>query len=276
MDQVKTVYDYLDYRDFLKDRYAYLKKGDKKYSQRFFMQKLGSKSTGFFAEVLGGKRNLNHRNVIIFARILKLDNDEADYFENLVNLNQSRSIQEKDHWLVKMMECSKVNSKILNRDVYEYFSTWYVAAIRELLFYYKQAVDPAEIAAMLCPPIGGDEAEKGLRLLERLELIEKLPDGSYKQKDTVISTGSLIHSIEIANYQLQTIELAKKALDAVTMSKRDISTLTMSISPDAFDKVRDILKKAKQDIVKVTQRDSGEDRVYQLNMQFFPLTKIDP
>ena len=276
MDHEKPVYDYLDYRDFLKDRYTSLKRIDKKYSQRFFMQKLGIRSTGFFAEVLSGKRNLNHRNVLQFAEILKLDHDESEYFENLVNLNQARSIQEKDHWLVRMMECSKVNPKILNRDVYEYFSKWYVAAIRELLFFYKQPVDPGEIANRLCPPISSDEAEKAIELLVRLELIEKLPDGSYKQKDTIISTGTLLHSIEIANYQLQNIELAKKALDTVAMAKRDISTLTMSISPDAFNEIKEILKKAKQDIIKVTQRDSGEDRVYQLNMQFFPLTKIDP
>jgi uncharacterized protein (TIGR02147 family) len=274
MNEPKSVYDYLEYREFLKDRYAYLKSTDKKYSQRYFMQKLGVKSTGFFAELLSGKRNLNRQNILSFIKILKLDHDEAGYFENLVYFNQSRSIQDKDHWLLKMMESSKVNSKILNRDVYEYFSKWYFAAIRELLFFCKKAIKPQEIADRLCPPISGDEAEKALALLERLALIERMPDGSFRQKDTVISTGDLIHSVEIANYQLQTIELAKQALDAISIAQRDISTLTMSISKDAFEKIVDILKKTKQDIIKVTQQDCDEDRVYQLNMQFFPLTNI--
>jgi uncharacterized protein (TIGR02147 family) len=274
MDGHKSVYDYLEYRVFLKDYYAYLKSIDKKYSQRYFAQKLGVKSTGFFAEVLNGKRNLSDQNILRLIKVLKFDRDESDYFENLVQFNQAQSIQEKDHWLLKMMECSKVNSKILNRDVYEYFSKWYYTAIRELLFFYRNAVKPGEIANMLQPSISRDEAEKALTLLERLELIEKLPDGSYKQKDTVVSTGNLIHSVEIANYQMQTIELARQALDTVSVAQRDISTLTMSISADAYEKIVTILKKAKQDIIKVTQRDCDEDRVYQMNMQFFPLTKI--
>jgi uncharacterized protein (TIGR02147 family) len=273
MSELKNVYEYIDYREFLKNRCAYLKKVDKKYSQRYFMQKLGVKSTGFFFEMLCGKRNLNHQNILSFIKILKLDRDEAGYFENLVYFNQARSIQDKDHWLLKMMESSKVNSKILNRDVYEYFSKWYFAAIRELLFFCPQPIKPQAIADMLCPPISRNEAQKALALLEKLELIRKLPDGTFMQKDTVISTGDLIRSVEIANYQLQTIDLAKHALDATPVAQRDISTLTMSISKNAFEKIVDIIKKAKQDIIKVTRQDSNEDRVYQLNMQFFPLTK---
>jgi uncharacterized protein (TIGR02147 family) len=275
MADEKTAFDFIDYREFLKECYERLKKKDKKYSQRYFMQKLGVKSTAFFAEILNSKRNLNHQNVLSFVKILKLDHDEAFYFENLVNFNQSRSEPDKRYWLQKMMESSKVNPKILNPDLYEYFSKWYMAAIRELLFYHRQAVNPGEIAVKLNPAITADQAEGALRLLEKLALIEKLADGSFRQKDTLIATGDLIRSIEIANYQLQTLDLAKHALDSIPVTQRDISTLTMSVSKEAFAKITDIIKKAKQDVLKVAQGDSHEDRVYQFNIQFFPLTKID-
>ncbi len=275
MNDRKKVYDYLDYREFLKDTYSFLKSKDKKYSQRFFTRKLGVRSTGFFAEILNGKRNLSIRNILQFFKILKLDRDECGYFESLVNFNQARSLLEKDYWLLKMMECSNVDSKILNRDVYEYFSKWYYSAIRELLFFCRTVVRPTAVASVLNPPIKTDEAENALSLLERLKLIERNPDGSYCQKDTIISTGSQVHSVEVANYQMQTLELAKHALDTVPASQREISTLTMSISGEAYGRIAEILRKAKQDIVKVTQRDSGEDRVYQMNMQLFPLTTID-
>jgi len=274
MNTVISAYDYLDYREYLKAKYEFLKRSDRKYSQRYFAQKLDVKSTGFFAEVLSGKRNLTQKNVLSLVVVLKLESEEAGYFENLVNFNQSRSIQEKDHWLIKMMECTKVNTKIVNRDVYEYFSKWYYAAIREVLFYYKDPVKPGEIANMLRPQISREEAQMALSLLEKLVLVEKLQDGSYRQKDTVLSTGNMVHSVEIAKYQSQTIDLAKEALDTVSIAERDISTLTMSISSEAYKKIVEILTKAKKDIIKVAQHDSGEDRVYQMNMQLFPLTKI--
>jgi uncharacterized protein (TIGR02147 family) len=271
----KKVYDYLDYRDFLRDCYETLKKTDKKYSQRFFMQKLGVKSTGYFAEILSGKRQLNDQNTEDFCRILKLDRDESEYFTDLVKFNQARSNRERDHWLSKMMKCSKVNSMIINRDIYEYFSKWYYAAIRELLFFYKKIASSDDIAKMLCPQITSDEAFCALQLLEKLNLIERLEDGSFRQKNTVISTGERIRSVEITNYQLQTIELAKLALDKIPMEHREISTLTMSISAKAYSEIVDILGQVRRDIIKVTQQDSDEDRVYQLNVQLYPLTMIN-
>jgi uncharacterized protein (TIGR02147 family) len=263
----KKIYDYL------KDAYTFLKSTDKKYSQRYFSLKLGVKSTGFLSEIFNGKRNLSQNNVLQWFKVLKLDKDECNYFQNLVNFNQAKSFIEKDFWLQKMMECKKVNTKILNKDVYEYFSKWYYAAIRELLFFYKSAVDPKEVASMLNPSITVDEAKAAFVLLEKLNLIAKNSDGSYSQNDSIVSTGNQITSTEIANYQLQTIDLAKNAINKISLSKRNISTLTLSISENGFNKIIDILQAAKKDILKVTQSDSGEDRIYQVNIQLFPLTK---
>ena len=274
MKEPKPVYEYLDYREFLKDACVELKKSDRKYSQRYFAQKLGVKSTGYFADVLSGKRNLNDRNVVVCADILKLGYEERGYFECLVHFNQARTLREKDYWLLKMMECSRVGSKIINRDVYEYFSKWYYSAIRELLFYRKTAIKPNVVASLLDPPLKTAEAEYALALLEKLALIERMADGSYRQTDTIISTGDQVHSVEVAKYQMQMLDLAKHALDTVPSSQRDISTVTMSISGAAGERIVEILKNARRDILKVVQQDSNEDRVYQMQMQFFPLTVI--
>lgn len=275
MSEMINVFDYLDYREYLKDTYTALKKKDNKYSQRYFVQKLGVKSTGFFAEILKGKRNLTQDTVLRFSKILKHDSDEYSYFESLVNFNQARTLLEKDHWLLRMMECSKVNPKILNRDVYAYFSKWYYSAVRELLFYYRKPVYPNEIAELLNPTISIDEAAEALSLLERLELIKGGPDGTFQQNDALISTGDQVNSVVVANYQLQMLELAKLALEGISSHNREVSTLTISISGDAYEKIVDIMKKARQDILKVTQQDSNEDRVYQVNIQLFPLTIVD-
>lgn len=273
MSMKNNIYNYLDYRQFLKNYYLHLKKQDKKFSQRYFALKLGVKSSGFLSEIFNGKRNLSQTNILQWFKVIGFDKDESNYFECLVHFNQTRSFSEKDYWLKKMMECKRVNMKLINKDVYEYFSKWYYTAIREMLFFNKDP-DSKKIAARLNPTIKADEVKAAFALLERLKMIEKTSDNSYIQKDPIISTGNQVNSVEVANFQIQTIELAKKAVETVPSDKRDISTLTISISDAGFKKIAEVLQKTRKEILKVAQNDSNEDRVYQVNIQLFPLTKI--
>ena len=267
------LYNYLDYREFLKDYYQYLKSQDKKFSQRYLALKLEVKSSGFLSEIFTGKRNLSQKNILQWFKVLDLDKDQRNYFESLVNFNQSGSLTEKGYWLQKMMECKKVNLVLLNKDLYEYFSKWYYTAIREMFFFYKEVADPKKIAAQLNPQIKADEAKAAIALLERLGMIEAKHEGSYSQKETMLSTGDQVKSVEVANFQLQTIDLAKSAITDIPSRQRDISTLTLSISEEGFKKITEILKATRKEILKVAQNDSNEDRVYQMNIQLFPLTK---
>jgi uncharacterized protein (TIGR02147 family) len=274
MTMRNKIYDYLDYRQFLKDYYLHFKEHDKKFSQRYFTLKLGVKSSGFLSEIINGKRNLSQKNILQWFKILGFDKDQSNYFEYLVHFNQTRSLIEKDYWLQKMMECKRVNLKLINKDIYEYFSKWYYTAIREMLFFHKETVDPKKIAARLNPPIKAEEAKTAFALLERLKMIEKRYDNSFVQKDPIISTGNQVNSVEVANFQIQTIELAKIAVETVPSDKRDVSTLTISISGAGFKKIAEVLQKTRKEILKVAQNDANEDRVYQVNIQLFPLTKV--
>lgn len=274
MSTTKQIYDYMDYREYLKDYYENLKKQDKKFSQRYLALKLGVKSSGFLSEVINGKRNLSQNNVLQWLKVLRLDKDASCYFDNLVHFNQAESLSEKSYWLQKLMDSKKVHLSVLNKDLYEYFSKWYYTAIHEMFFYYHDVVDPKQIALLVNPPIKVDEAKNAITLLERLGMIEKQPDGSYKQKNAMVSTGDTVKSVEVANFQQQTAELAKDAILNVPSTLRDITTLTMSISDAGYTKICELLKETRKEIAKIAQNDTGEDRVYQVNVQLFPLTKI--
>jgi uncharacterized protein (TIGR02147 family) len=274
MDMRDTVYGYVDFREFLKAYCKENKNRDRKFSHRYFALKLGIKSTGFLSELFQGKRNLSQQNIIRWFEVIGFNKDQSSYFDSMVHFNQAESLSEKDYWLQKMMECKKVNLTLLNKDIYEYFSKWYYAAIREMLFYYKETINPKKLTSLLCPSVKIEEVKAAVSLLERLHLIERHPDGSYSQKDAMISTGDQVNSVEVANFQIETIELAKKSINAIPAEKRDISTLTLSISENGFSKIIEILKTTKKDIIKVAGNDSNEDRVYQLNVQFFPLTRV--
>jgi uncharacterized protein (TIGR02147 family) len=270
------IFDYLDYREYLADFYLAKKHEDKKFSQRYFSLKLGVKSSGFFSDILNARRNLNQKNTIQFCKAMELNGEESDYFENLVNFNQAKALIEKKHWLRRMLACKKVNTKILNKDEFEYFSKWYYTAIREMLFYKKKGDDYRTIASELIPSIKPGEVKEALELLQRLGMVEKDKDGLYRQHDSLISTGSQIRSVHVANFQLQTLQMAISALDTMGPELRDFSTLTLSVSGEGLGKIKSVLTETRKEIMKIAKNDLNEDRVYQVNFQLFPLTRNEP
>ncbi|MBL8028776.1 MAG: TIGR02147 family protein [Fibrobacteres bacterium] len=268
------IFRYNNYRQFLKDFYEEQKALDKKYSHRFFADKIGLNSTGFFSDVLKGKRNLTPALILKFANALKLKNDEQDYFENLVHFNQAGTHEEKNSYYNKLLAFKKVSVDIIGKDQYEFYKEWYYSAIRELLFFYDFKDDYAALAKKLNPTIRPELAKKAILILEKLGLIKQNENGYYRQTSALISTGEEFKSMNVCNFQTSTIELAKEALSRHPREHRDISTLTLTFSEDSFEQAKLELDALRKRLLGLAEKDNKVDRVYQVNLQAYPLSKF--
>ncbi len=74
MNIPSNIYNFSDYRDFLKDRYRQLKEADPVFSFRHFSKQAGFGSPNYLKLVMDGKRNLSAEAVFKFAKGLRLDN----------------------------------------------------------------------------------------------------------------------------------------------------------------------------------------------------------
>src|SRR5258706_2599512 len=113
MPDKPDIYTYTDYRKFLADYYREQKARDPKFSNRYFSQKIGYNSSGFFSDVLSGKKNLTGPVLLKLARALKLKKGEEEYFINLVNFNQARTIDERNRFYEKLMGAAQVRVEVL-------------------------------------------------------------------------------------------------------------------------------------------------------------------
>jgi uncharacterized protein (TIGR02147 family) len=68
-------------------------------------------------------------------------------------------------------------------------------------------------------------------------------------------------------------ELAVRALDEIPVKERDISGLTLGVSENAFFRISQEIADFRRRISSIVMEDTGENRVYRLNVQLFPLTK---
>src|ERR1051326_7050786 len=97
------IFEYDHYRQFLRDFYEARKKSAEKLSFRHFARLAGFNSPSFLKMVIDGKRNLSHESIRKFAEALRLNQEEARYFTNLVLLNQAENTEEKGYYAEQLM-----------------------------------------------------------------------------------------------------------------------------------------------------------------------------
>jgi uncharacterized protein (TIGR02147 family) len=305
---------YLDYRQYLRDFYEEQKRRNPRYSHRLFARKAGLTSTGFFSEVLSGKRQLAPAAVLRFCKALKLSSQEQACFEILVAFNQAKTIEERNHHFSRLSSSHAQRLHrggvggiggivdIVSQERYEFYRHWYHAALRELIAVRpvrgKSRDDFALLGQSLEPPIPAAKARRSVELLLRLGFITRADNGILTQATPLISTGDLnaksdakrnadTHAdasqgtrqpttLDVDNFQAAMLDLARKALDKQPRSNRDFSTLTLSLSAAGEAAARDEIAALRKRLMALAENDSGADRVRQFNFQSFPLSRPEP
>lgn len=55
---------------------------------------------------------------------------------------------------------------------------------------------------------------------------------------------------------------------------RDISTATMTFNRNSIDLVRERIREFRRELLRLSSEGTGDDTVYQLNVQFFPIALL--
>jgi uncharacterized protein (TIGR02147 family) len=273
MDKI-IIFEYDNYRSYLKDLYKYYKETKPQFSYRYFSQKAGFRSPNFLQLVIEGKRNLSPESIERFTNALKLTKKEAEFFRILVHLNQARTVGEKKIYAEQLMQFRPFRYiHPLRQDQYRYYTDWYNIPIRELTMLPEFSEDPSWIARRLIPPISPQQAQKALDLLLQLGLLERDESGRLVQADAFISTGDEVTSTSVANYHRAMIERGAEALDRFPGPDRDISSVTMALSDKNFREIKALIQRFRKELLAIADQDRAPEGVYQVNFQLFPLAK---
>jgi uncharacterized protein (TIGR02147 family) len=267
-----NIFEYGNYRDYLKDMYQLLKKEKASFSFRYFSKTAGFLSPNFLKLVMEGQRNLSAQSIEKFSIARKFNKKEADFFRNLVYLNQSTTLEEKKFYadlLLKSRQFKKAHP--LKKAQYEYYTNWFTIPVRELVATKNFKEDPEWIAKQLIPPIKASEAKKALQDLLDLKLIERNQEGKLVQTNVIITTGDEVDSTSVKAFHKEMIQKASESLDRYHYKKRDITCVTLGISQNNVDKLKEITSRFRKEILELAKEENTE-RVYQVNFQVFPLS----
>ena len=273
---MSDIYDHLDYHTWLREAMEDRRQNDRVFSIRYAAQKTDIDHS-LLVKILQGKRHLSATNTPRLAKFLGLDPAREAYLALLVEYARARTDEQIRRTFEKVSAARPHSRERLDAARYEYFQSWRHVAMRSLLDWHPfHGEDWDSLGQMLSPPVSGRQARESVELLERLELLRRDDEGRYRVAQAHVSTGERWHSAAVKSFQKEVIRLSEGAVDRVPRDQRDVSTLTIALSRSALDEIRAVLKDARAQIVKIADRLPAEesDAVYQLNQQFFPVSRL--
>lgn len=266
------IYRYYDYQAFLREYCDWRKNVHAYFSLRYIGGKVGL-DAGLVVRILQGKRHVSIKKIPDFASLLKLGKRRAEYFELLVHYGRSKTDREAQRYFESLIAFTAMGGKQVDRSQYEFYREWYYTAVRELLYVYPFRGDYEKLAGMLVPAITPKEARKAVALLEELGMIRKDGQGGYALADNYLTTGEEWRSFAVKGFQRKALDLAVHALEHLPKEVRDISTVSLTINGEGLEKIRERVRVFQKEMLEISEQSGQGDRVYQVNLQIFPLSK---
>jgi uncharacterized protein (TIGR02147 family) len=269
------VFAHRDFRAFLRALYAARKATKAGFSLRAFSRRAGLRSPNYLKLVMDGERNLTSQMAVRFAAACGLEGEASEYFCHLVAFNQARTAKERElHYaqLKRFARYRKVHK--LDAPYAAYHAHWYIPAIRELSMHAEFSDDPRWIAKTLLPSISPAQAKQALGVLLELGLLVPDPrSGRLKQAEPLLETpeGPLGH--HVATFHRTMMALAAESIDRVPREHREIASLTLCLSEAQMFELKAELESIRRDLLQRYHSAADCERVVQVNLQMFPLSR---
>lgn len=274
--------EYMDYRLYLSDFYhakkAQTQSAIRPYSYAIFSAAADIKSPNYLKMIIEGKRNLSPDMVVKFAKACGFNKAQTQEFLLLVNFNQSEDPADRNYAL-KLLSEYRVEQKLkhgqLDRKVFEKVPNWVGWIIYAMVDQAGVCFKISELRELLRGKASENEIEQALdSLLSSGELIkDEITHEISKGKPT--EAPEEIPSALVRKLQMQLMYLGLESLYQDHTAEREFGSLTMSLTAKEFEEIKFKLRQLRKSLHKdnsIARMTEKGDRVYQLNLQLFPVT----
>lgn len=268
---MEKLFEYFDYQKYLLDFYQEKKRSNGFVSYRYLGHHMHI-DPGYLVKVLQGKAHLAERSVASVCDVLKLSERETRYFELLVRYNKAKTKSDIKLYFEKLMALRDSRTAPLQEYQYSFYQKWYHSAIHALLSIYEFSGSFKKLASMLTPAISARQAQESIRLLIKIGMVERGKNGIYRPTEAFVTGNEKWHGAAIRDFQKETMKLSSEAFTLHKKDLRDISTITAALSVKDIPEIRERIRQLRQSILSL-ENDHEPDMVFQLNVQFIPVTK---
>ncbi|HEX4923318.1 MAG TPA: DUF4423 domain-containing protein, partial [Bdellovibrionales bacterium] len=267
------VFLYTDYKAFIKDMIEYFRGVDSRFSIRKLAKESGI-SNGYLTIIFKTPQQMAEKTLVKIIPSLRLSTPEGSYLRILRDIADPESPEHKAELLKRLQKFHRFREeKPDESQIISYLEKWYNIAIRELASDPEFKLDPAWIRERLQFPVHTADVERGIETLLEKGFIQRTQGKGAEVTTKRVACHDQIFSMALANVHRQFFRLASESIDFVPREQRNIQGHIMSLDQENFEKAKQILGSALEQIANLQAPDRKKARVFNFSFLAFPLTK---
>ncbi len=270
-----NIFEYFDYREYLQEVFADIKKRRRGYSYRAFSSEAGIASHNFLPRIIRRERNLSQDFIAPLASYLKLSAKEVKYLNALIAFNNSKKPSFKEHYLQQLQTLRIVSEEYRIEDAkLSFFDEWYYPVIRELAVIIDFGEDYAALARRCIPRITPVQAKRAVRYLIANGFLKRGDDGRYCVTDPVVSTEPEVDSAIIPRYHKIMLRQCAEALESVRKEDRNFTSLTLRVSQSVYDEIKQEIFHFRKRLLAMAKACPNPEMVCFAGFQLLPRSEV--
>jgi uncharacterized protein (TIGR02147 family) len=259
--------------EFLQRVFERAKSRNPQLSLRAWARHLGFSNHVHLSLLLSGKRQLNSK---VFSRIkakLSLTETELHLLTLLMLRSRAETLEEQallDQSLTQLQP--QLPSQTITTDLLRVLRRWSMLALLELFRLKDFRSDPKWMSRRLNGDLSAEQVTETLQALARLGVVrQKGQKWSLIHSEVFRSTPPDQVSPHLRLLQKQFFELGIESLEETPVDQRELSTFSFAIDQTRVQEAKEYLRRFRKEFAAHFEAQEG-DELYQLNVQFFPLT----
>ena len=239
-----------------------------------WVNQLGLKDTSSITKIVQGSRHPGAAITEALIKHFRFNSKDAQYFRDLVHLHKIKQDPRLSVLLLEKMGKQFPNAalRILDDKAFAIISNWYCTAIREMVKLNEFFEDPEWISKKLYFKVTPKEAKQAMDLLLAAELLSRDAQGRLKVTQGRFKTQNDYASEAIKRYHESMLENAKQAIRLIAVEDREFSASVITMNAANILKAKELIREFKDQFAQLMEEESG-DGTYQIQLQFFPLTR---
>ena len=267
-----NIFEFSDPTEFLREVLRKKKAFNPRFSMRAWARQMGLKNHSLLSLILQEKRRLKSTVASQIRKSLHLSNQEQKYFDLLVLYRNAATDDERTFYHEALLEVHPEKQfSVLRLDLLRVLSDWCHFSVLEMIRLKDFHEDPDWIAARLGRRIEAIQVQQIISRLERLEFVERTPEGKLRQKTLTRTFPDDTPNPVLRRIHKDVMDQAKIAVEEQSVNEREFYSFTFCLKNSDLNAAKMKIREFRRDFAQHFDAEEG-DEVYQLGIQLFRVT----
>lgn len=263
---------FYNYRDYLKNYLKAAKTKNPKFSIGAWSKKIGLPSTAALSKVLSGERDIGPKMVDKLITYFKFSKQEELSFRALISISKMNISDEDKNYIYKKINTQSKHRKLKSRqialDQFNLLKSCMPFAIYELC---KLPNMDQETLHLKLADYKPSEINEYIRILNRLQLIQILPNKTITAKKFYLETTDEVPSEAIKHYHKENLQMAVKKIDTTPVELREFQSLLFLLNTKNLPKYKEMIRDFINTLETAVESPTV-DQLYNFQLQLYPVS----